>query len=68
MNQILNLLIELQEEQNKSTAKLLNYNYYDVIAFVYEKLGQKKNAEKAMLDYEQLEKVRSEEVHSIIKK
>ena len=68
LNQILNLLIELQEEQNKSTAKLLNYNYYDVIAFVYEKLGQKKNAEKAMLDYEQLEKVRSEEVHSIIKK
>ena len=47
LNQILNLLIELQEEQNKSTAKLLNYNYYDVIAFVYEKLGQKKNAEKA---------------------
>ena len=46
----------------------MNYNYYDVIAFVYEKLGQKKNAEKAMLDYEQLEKVRSEEVHSIIKK
>lgn len=29
---------------------------------------KKKNAEKAMLDYEQLEKVRSEEVHSIIKK
>lgn len=63
---ILNSLITLQLEQNRREVRLLNYNYYDVIAYVYEKLGQKKNAEEAMSNYEKLKSEKNAEVDSIM--
>lgn len=65
LREILGILIDMQTEMDKSDVKLLNYNYYDVIALTYERLGQKEKAEEARSNHERIEKERKSEVEAI---
>ena len=65
LNGILKIMTADQEKANQTKSDLVRSNYYDVIAAVYTKLGQKDKAAEAKKNYEQLEEKKMVEMKKI---
>ena len=55
MNTILDVIEQQQEEEEQVKSELVKQNYYNLLALLYTKLGQKDKAMDARKKYEQLE-------------
>lgn len=55
LNAILDVIAKQQEQEDQTKSELVKQNYYNLIATLYSRLGQKDKAIEAQKKYEQLE-------------